>query len=135
MAIRDVGAMNASLDNDYGPTRGPNSPPAHQLALFVGDPFDEGVELDPAAAPGYARVTVLPAAWPPAEDGIKATDVQLPPVTDEWADAPTHWALYGSDGATMWDCNPLSEPIDVTGPGDGPVVTVTIFYDESVEEA
>lgn len=133
--IRDVAAMNASLDNDYGTTAGPSSPSAHELALFVGDPLDDGVEI---AGGGYARVTVDPADWAPAVDGSKATTspVQFPDATAEWDEAPTHWALYSADdSSTMWDCAPLTDLLEVTAAGPGPAVQIAVFYDDSVEEA
>lgn len=131
MPIRDVAAMNASMDNDYGTTRGPNSPSSHALALFVGDPMTDGVEI---SGHGYARTNVLASKWLPAADAYKSTNggVQFPTVTSEWPDSPTHWALF--DGATMWDCAPLLEPLDVTAAGPGPQVVVTIFYDDGVLE-
>lgn len=129
MPIRDVAAMNASLDNDYGTTRGPASPSSHSLALFFGDPMTDGVEV---SGGGYARVTVLASKWLPASSGYKSTNggVQFPTVTAAWADSPTHWALL--DGSTMWDCAKLLEPLDITSAGPGPQVVVTIFYDDAV---
>lgn len=134
MPLRDVTAMNASLDNDYGLTRGPHSPSSHSLALFVGDPMTpDSVEANSSDDPGYARATVTAAAWLDAVDGFKSTvPIVFPNTTDAWLDEPTHWALF--DGDTMWDCAPLVEPLAVTAAGGGPRVTVTIFYDDAVLE-
>lgn len=128
MPIRDVAAMNASLDNDYGTTRGPNAAASHDLALFVGDPLLGGVEV---TGGGYARVAVAAAAWAAAVDGMKETTnpVAFPATTAAWANAATHWALYA--GTVMWDCGPLVEPLEVTGAGSGPLVQVAVFYDDS----
>lgn len=129
MPIRDVEAMNASLDNDYGTTRGPNAADSHELALFYGDPMTDGVEI---SGGGYARVTVNPADWLPANDGFKSTEpIQFPATSGAWPDSPTHFALY--DGSVMWDNAPLVEPLDVTAASaTGPTVVVTVFYDDNV---
>lgn len=142
MPIRDVAAMNKSLDNDYGTTRGPNAPSSHKLALFDGDPMiaeidGGGVEITNVNNPGYARVTVNPADWLAAANGMKslAAPKQLPATTGQWLDSPSHWALLdGSDNVTMWDCGPLSEPLEVTGAGSGPLVTFSVFYDDAITE-
>lgn len=135
MPIRDTAAMNASLDNDYGPTRGPNAAASHDVALYSGDPMipaDQGggVEIDGG---GYARVPLAAADWEPADAGAKsAAPVTFPDTTAAWATAATHWALF--DGAVMWDCGPLAEELVVTGPGSGPVVEVTVFYADSLND-
>lgn len=134
MPIRDTAAMNRSLDNDYGTTRGPNAPASHSLALFVGDPMTDGVEV---SGNGYARVVILPADWAPAADGMKSliNPAEFPAPTAEWPDSPTYWALIGSDGF-WWDCAPLTEPLDITSASpEGPLVDVTIFFDDAVTEA
>lgn len=122
--IRDIAARNASLDNDYGPNRGPNAADSHQLALFDAD----GVELDSTSAPGYARVTVAPSAWPAAVDGTKSTTVTFPAPTGEWEPAVS-WQLVGDDGH-VWDTADLADPLLVTAASPvGPVVAVTVFYE------
>lgn len=137
MPIRDVAAMSASLDNDYGPTRGPNAPDSHEVALFFGDPLvavgdDGGVELDATDCPGYARVTVDSDDWPAADEGVKSLSVTFPAPTDEWLTSATHWGLYGSDG-NWWDVGEMAEPLEVTSAGDGPLVVLEIRYDETFE--
>lgn len=137
MPIRDRAAMSRSLDNDYGTTRGPNAADSHFLALFDGDPMvpleDGGGEE--VVGNGYARVTVLPADWSPATDGYKplTTPKQFPNTTGEWPTGASHWALFdGADGTTMWDCGPLTEVLEVTGAGAGPMVSIAVFYDDAV---
>ena len=133
MPLGSVTAMNKSLDNDYGTTRGPNAAASHQVALFAGDPLEGGVEATTGTCPGYARVALTNgAAWGASVDGIKSTvaPVQFPNATAEWTDTLTHFALY--DGATLWDCAPLDEPIDVTASGAGPAVLLSIFYSDTV---
>jgi hypothetical protein len=128
MPIRDVAAQNASLDNDYGLAHGAGSPDAHELALFNGDPMFDGVEI---TGPGYTPAPVPnDATWPDADGGAKAITVQYDASTDEWDEA-THWALRDPDTGVIWDCGALTEPLDVTGPGDGPLVTATIFHPDS----
>lgn len=132
MPIKDVAAMNASLDNDYGASSGPNAPASHELALFNGDPLVGGVELDGTDCPGYARVLLAQAGWPAASGGEKSRLVTLPATTGEWSTAATHWALVASGGVT-WDCGEMPEPLEVSGAGDGPQVLVTVFYDNNFE--
>lgn len=131
MPLRDVAAQNRSLDNDYGTIRGPHAADSHQLALFFGDPLEDGVELNGTDCPGYARATVLPADWLAAADGAKTATVTFPDTTGEWTIAATHWGLFGDDDA-WWDCNELAEPLEVTGASNGPVVDVTVQYDTSL---
>jgi len=134
MPLLDPGAMSKSLDNDYGTTRGPNSAASHQLALFFDDPSLSTNPTDvEITGGGYARVTVNPADWLPADAGRKelATPAQFPATTAEWLESATHWGLYGSDGV-WWDYGPLGEPLEVTGAGDGPLVMPVVFYDDSV---
>jgi hypothetical protein len=126
--IRDVLAQNASLDNDYGAAHGAGSPSAHELALFQGDPMFDGVEV---TGLGYAPAPVPnDATWPDADGGAKAIDVTFDPPTGAW-DEVTHWALRDPVTGVIWDCGALTEPLDVTGAGSGPIVTVTIFHPDS----
>jgi hypothetical protein len=142
MPIKDEAAMNASLDNDYGATKGPNAPASHQLALFVGDPQVDlidggGYEIDSTNCPGYARTTVSNnATWAPSEFGMKQTvdGIELPAPTDEWIDEPTHWALIAS-GEVIWDTGPFTEPMQITGAStEGIVVRPVVFYSDAVVE-
>jgi hypothetical protein len=138
MPIRSVAAMNKSLDNDYGATKGPNAAASHQLALFSSDPLVEDdpttVELTTGTCPGYGRATIANgAAWAAAANGQKATaaPVTMPAPTAEWAVSATHWGLYGSDGS-WWDCGPLTDDLLITGAGPGPLVNPVIFYADSL---
>lgn len=132
MPIRDVEAMDASLDNDFGTTRGPHAAATHEMALFYGDPITDGVEI---TGGGYARATVLAADWADSLDGFKTTiaPVAFPATTTAWPLSPTHFALI-APGAVMWDCAPLNAPLDVTGAGAGPQVQPYIFYDDNLPE-
>lgn len=120
----DETARNASLDNDYGTTRGPNAADTHEVALLDVD----GVELDDATSPGYARATVLPAAWPAAADGQKTIVVAFDPPTDEWVPA-AGWQLIDPATDAVWDDGDLVDPLYVTAASDtGPTVVVTVAY-------
>jgi hypothetical protein len=128
--IRDQAAMNRSLDNDYGSTRGPNSPAAFEVALFSGDPTLGGVEI---AGSGYARGALNNATgWLAAADGLKATvaPVAFPATTAAWSTV-THWGLYDAVSATWWEYARLVEPLEVTTAGPGPTVALAIFYDNN----
>lgn len=133
MTVRDVQAQNASLNNDYGATCGPNAPAEHELALFFGDPLQDGVELDIADCPGYYRMTIEQADWPAAVDGSKELLLQLYAPTGEWQTAATHWALIAA-GEVVWDVGQLAEPLVITGAGDGPQILISIFYDTNLLE-
>lgn len=130
MPIRDQAAMNRSLDNDYGSTRGPNAPAAFEVALFDGDPTQGGVEL---AGSGYARGALNNATgWLAAVDGLKATvaPVAFPASTAAWNTA-RYWALFDTVTATWWEYARLVEPLEVTTAAPGPTVALAIFYDNN----
>lgn len=129
MPIRDIAAMNKSLDNDYGTTDGPNAPATWLLCLWVGDPTDD--DSFEQNGPGYERATIIPADWAAALDGFKtlsqAAEVGIP--TDEWTDDSTHWALLdGNDDTIMWDYAPLTDPLEVTSAGGSPVAVLPVIY-------
>ena len=130
MTLLSTAAQNASLDNDYGATKGPNAPAAHQLALFNGDPLLGGTEL--TATGGYARVTVTNngTTWPAASSGEKTSAaITFPTSTAAWSDTATHWVLYDdADGTTAWDCGVLNEELAVVAASTVAQTTLTIFY-------
>lgn len=139
MPLRDQAAQEASLDNDYGPTRGPNSPDAFEVALFAGDPDIDGVEV-PAEnvddePTGYIRVTLDNDDWLPATGGVKESQpVSWPPAEGEWPETVTHFALRDPVTGAWWDAAPLEEPLDITSASDtGPVLVLAIFYDNNLD--
>jgi hypothetical protein len=135
--IRDIAAMNASLDNDYGATHGPNVPASHELALFDLDPSaidDTTGTYIATELTGYGRATITnDATWAAAADGQKQTvaPVQMPDVAGE-QDEATFWGLF--DGTTLWDYGPLTEAVEVTEAGPGPQVIPVIFYSDSLDD-
>jgi hypothetical protein len=136
MPIRDIAAMNRSLDNDYGSTRGPNAPDSHFVSLWVDDPMLGGEECD---GPGYARVELdQDTGWQAADDGYKdlVTGVQFAAPSGAWPQC-THWALMDdTDPDQMWDCGPLTSPLNISSSSPtGPLVTFAIYYDDAVLEA
>lgn len=134
MPIKDIAAMNAFLDNNYGPTRGPNAPDNLECALFNGDPQDDGIELDPTDNPGYAPAAVdQDTAWAGAAAGATTALVQFDDPTDAWADEATHWLLRDPDTGVGWDCAALLDPLDITDAGDGPQIAVTILYADALD--
>lgn len=148
MPILSVAAENASLDNDYGATCGPNAAAAHQVALFIGDPAGDGFEVPdtteteefPLGTPnGYERVTILNdgTIWGAAADGQKVTlaPVEFPDALEAYPGTVTHFVLFDdADGVTGWDCAPLLDPKDVTSAGDPVQVSLTLFYADSITE-
>lgn len=125
MPILDDAAANASLANDYGTARGGNAADAHDLELWDGDPsLEDSAEL---TGNGYAAAEILPADWSTPANRQTAATVTFDNPTGAWAVA-THYVLRGDD-TFGWDFGALAEPLYVTAAGDGPVVTVTVFYD------
>lgn len=133
MPIRDQAAQELSLDNDYGPTRGPNAPDNLIVHLFGGDPDGDGVEV---TGGGYAPATMSNDDWALAADGIKSTDPSpiFPAPTGEWDITATHWALEDADTGLWWDSAPLSTPLDVTGAGGSFAVKLSVFYDNNLDD-
>lgn len=140
MPLISIAAQNASLDNDYGATHGANAPAAHQVALFIGDPEVDGIEVptttetEAGTVPnGYARVTIDNdgTTWAAASEGQKSTSAPIlfPDALAEYPDTVTHFVLYDdADGTTAWDSAPLLDPLDVTGAGAFDPAVLTIFY-------
>jgi hypothetical protein len=130
MGPLDTAAQDASLDNDYGATKGANAPSSHELALFTDDPRLGGVELD--ATGGYVRVVVTNDGtnWPAASGGMKVGAFQtFPDSTAAWSDTAKWWVLFDhADGTTRWDAGPLDDEIDVNAAGAGPVTRPSIYY-------
>ncbi len=127
MSILDQTARERSLNNDYGATRGPNAPATLEASLWVGHPDDDDGEE--VIGGGYARVTFSNDNWLAAADGVKVSlPITFPAATGEYPDTVTYVLLTDPSDDSRWDCVPLDEPLDVTGPGDGPVVTIRIYY-------
>lgn len=130
MALIDTAAQNASLDNDYGASTGPNAAAAHQLALFTDDPRTGGTEL--TSTGGYARVVVTNDGtnWAAAAGGSKTSAPQMfAASTDAWSDTATWFVLYDdADGTTAWDAGPLDSEIAVDTSSTEVETTLTIYY-------
>lgn len=135
MSLLDVAAQNASLDNDYGATKGANAPAAHQVAIFTDHPDLGGVELDSFG--GYARVmwTNNGTNWPAASGGQKVSaDVVFATSSDEWqaggvSATGTYWVLFdNADGTTRWDCGRISDEVSVSATGAVVTLRLTIYY-------
>lgn len=135
MALVSIAAQNASLDNDYGATAGPNAAAAHEVALYQGDPLNGGVELD--AAGGYARPTITNdgTTWAAAAGGSKSSAVvTFADSTDEWTvggspAVATHFLLIDATTGDFWDSGLLGDEISVEAAGPGPSVQLTIYYE------
>lgn len=132
MPILSAAAMSASLDNDYGTTRGPNAADAHEMALYDGDPAIDGVEL---SGNGYARVTVAPSDWAAAVGGAKTTHspVQFADATGPWSRQARYWVLFDAADEEAWDYAALNEALSVTDAGPGPAIQPTVFYANTVD--
>lgn len=128
--LLDTAAQNASLDNDYGATKGANAPASHEVALFDGDPSNGGAEL--TSTGGYARVTVTNNGtnWPAAADGAKTSaTVTFPTATAAWSDTATHFVLFDhADSVTRWDSGLLDNEASVDVAGTVVAATLTVYY-------
>lgn len=126
MPLLSVDAMNASLDNDYGTTRGPNAADSHELMLLDESPEFDGVEI---TGGGYARPAVAPEDWDAADGGSKGVFVQFADATGAWSAPAKYWALVdAADHTTVWDYAALNEVLVVSEAGPGPGIQVTAFY-------
>lgn len=117
--LQSIEARNASLDNDYGTTRGSNAADSHEVALYA-----DGVEL---SGNGYARAEILPADWPAADGGQKSAEATFPNPTGAW-DPADSWALIDPVTGYVWDAGQLANPVEITAAGDGPTIVVAVFY-------
>lgn len=123
--LRDQVMQERSLDLFYD-----TAPNPFEVALFTGDPDEDGVEL---SGNGYGRGGVDSGDWTPADGGIKTSNpIVFPDPTGEW-DTATHVGLYDPVVGAWADVVPLVEPLDVTGAGDGPVVAISVFYDNNLD--
>jgi hypothetical protein len=119
--LRDVAAINASLDNDYGATRGPNTPAALEVALL--ETREPGSEI---TGGGYSRPTLDSDDWLPAADGVKSSaPVSMGTPSGAW-DTANYAGLYDPVAAVWWDVVPLAEPLTVTGAGDPVTVVLSV---------
>lgn len=148
MPIIDQGAMERSLDNDYGPNRGPNAPDDLIVHLFAGDPTGDGVEVPDESEVddgdggtemvpnGYAPAAMSNDDWAPATGGIKMTDPDpvFPESLEEWPVTVTHWAVEDPVTGLWWDSAPLTQPLDVTGAGSTISVKLAVFYDNNLDD-
>lgn len=148
MPIRDVAAQAASLANDYGATHGPHAPSSFQLALFLGDPNEDGVEVSSTTTlvndddgtetvvnNGYAPAVVAnDGAHFPAPDpdtGVLTSAVIAFPVsTAEYPDTVTHWLLRETSTGIGWDSGqlPRDDELVVEDAGVTPRISLAIYY-------
>lgn len=147
MPLKDPAAQAASLDNDYGATKGPQAPGSLRLRIFIGDPLADGYEMpdttlddtDTAVPNGYAPVVVPNdgSTWQAANpiDGSKTSyPITLPDSTYAWPDTGTHWQLEDADTGVVWDCCEFAETdqLVVDDAGFTPRPVLTVFYNNLV---
>jgi hypothetical protein len=134
MTLLDPAAQSASLDNDYGATKGPNAPASLEVALFTDDPLLGGVEL--AATGGYARVVVPNdgTTWPAAASAGSKTSAQVSfgTSTDAWSDVAAWFVLFDhADGVTRWDAQELTDVVVVDTSGTEVTTSLTVYYEST----
>lgn len=124
MPIGDVAEKQLILDSLFGANASSAMPVSHDIALFTGNPYDDGVETD---YPGYARVTVdNDATWPDADvDATKTVEVEFPDATDAASDDITTWVMFNGTAITAWEF--LDGPIAIDGAGTLDPVGVTVY--------
>lgn len=118
----DTPAQNNWLDCLLGDGAGTSSPASFEFALFAGDPFFGGVEMDSVG--GYVRPVISnnSTQWPDAVDGQKVgLAVPFADPSNEWTAGSlpvpaTHFLLIdAADSTTRYVARKLSEPLVVTG--------------------
>lgn len=133
MTLLDPAAQSASLDNDYGATKGPNAPASLQVALFTDDPLLGGVEL--AAVGGYARAVVPNdgTTWPAAASaGSKSSAViSFGTSTDAWSDTASWFVLFDAATGTRWDDGELADEVAVLTSGTEVTTSLTVYYEST----
>ncbi len=127
MPIRDVSAQTKALRFCFGADRSALAPDAFEVVLFSDSEFT--TELDPIDCPGYVRADLDSDDITDFEDGAVTIPVQFADVTGEWTTGVLGAGLWDPVAGEMYDVVELSEPLEVTGPGDGPLVVLTVFYD------
>lgn len=129
-------ARAKSLANDFGPTRGPNSPDHFLVILLDDHPEFDGVELDTSTCPGYARATVDNDDFAVVDSVGMGITVTLADPTAAWTKIARYAALLNSaDTSEMWDYTAI-DPIRVREAG--PFVadlSFTVYYSDDSTEA
>lgn len=132
MSLLSTAAQNASLDNDYGATKGAASPANLEVALFNGDPLLGGTEL--TATGGYVAVTVGNdgTTWPSAatSGGKTTSTIAFATSTDAWSDVATFFVLRDASTGDQWDSGPLTDEISVETSGTEVTTTITVYYED-----
>lgn len=132
-------ARAKSLANDFGPTRGPNSPDFFEVALYDDNPEFDGVELTDADCPGYARFTVDNDDFTAVTEGVQIVVLaeDLPEPTGSWTKS-ARWAvlLNSTDDTEAWDYSEI-DPMRATAAGPfEDDFELTVFYsDDSTDPA
>ena len=124
-------ARAKSLANDFGPTRGVNSPTQFQVALYDESPEFGGVELDTTSCPGYARPTINNADF--AADGETFVIEVLPASpTGAWTKTAKYAVLLNAaDTTEVWDFLPINQ-VRVSSAGPFPMpLRLVIYYNDS----
>lgn len=126
-----TGAQNASLDNDYGATKGPNAAANLEVALYDGDPSIDGAEL--TSTGGYVATSFANdgTTWPTAATaGSKTTAVlSLFTSTAALSDTASWFVLRDPLTGDLWDAGALTEEVNVTGAGVAVSVQLTVYYE------
>lgn len=124
--LASVTARNLALSACYGANHSTDWPATLDIALYLGQPSDGGVE---AGGGGYAAVnvpndaTTFPAA--PA-DGQVSFDVDFPTSTGAWDRDATWLAVRRPSDDVLLEEVELDERVHVAATGEPVSVTVTI---------
>lgn len=137
MPLGDVTEQQAFISAYFGADDS-GVPSSFDAALFTGNPYDEGVEVD---YPGYDRVTVTnnTTNFVPGADGSATAEVSFPDATDAAGtgssvvtDDGLAWVLYNGSAISAWEF--LDSSVAVDGAGSVEPIEVTVYHpnDDSV---
>lgn len=130
MSLVSVAARNASLAMSYGADKGSLAPVSLEIALFNGDPTNDGTEL--TSDGGYERLVVDNDAttWPdaPADGSISSAVLFFATPTGAWSDTADFAQVSDADTGDVWDSGPLDDEVDVNEADTSVAIQLSIYY-------
>lgn len=131
----DIPVMNSMLAAIYGPSRAAGRPATVQMALYNGDPTEDGVEM---SGGGYTRITLADADWNPPTDGQMISIPKSIVSTGAWtvggvAASATHWGLVEALGLGV--SGELEDQVDVLLSGTTVTVQAVVAFADIYDNA
>lgn len=116
MVLKSANAKTNSLKNDYGSSKGSNSPATWYMAFFEDDTM--ATELTGTGGISRIAVTNNDANWTTATVTQNAGVINSAASTGAWASSATFVALMSAaTGGDAWDGGDLADPISVSAAG------------------